>query len=31
MSELTSLDLIVIAACSWLAIGLVGVSQPHNF
>ena len=31
MSELTSLDLILIAACSWLAIGLVGVCQPHNF
>jgi hypothetical protein len=31
MSELMSLDLILIAACIWLAIGLVGVSQPHNF
>ena len=31
MSELTSLDLIVIAACVWLAIGLVGVAQLHNF
>ena len=26
-----SLDLILIAAGVWLAIGLVGVAQPHNF
>ncbi|MFT3849146.1 MAG: hydrogenase 4 subunit B [Propionivibrio sp.] len=31
MSGLTSLDWILIAACGWLAIGLVGMVRAHDF